>query len=141
MIARTIHINDWVAHFYFAIDTYWVDEIIGRLHKLGASKSIVAQVKKNMRKNAMNSGFTYSKPAKRESVVVIGRSSNGGEFLNSCTHEIRHLVDDIAKADGMPICGEGVAYLTGDIINKISDIVCKFSCNCCRNGNNHKHNN
>ena len=142
MITRTIHIKGWKAHFYFSIHDYWKDEILNKLQHLGASKKILRKVSINMSKNKMNTGFTFSKPNKRESIVVIGRSSDGGEFLNSCTHEIRHLVDDIAKEYRMEICGEEVAYLTGDIINLIADIVCKFSCNCCRHGKgSHKHDN
>ncbi len=134
MIYREVHIEgaEWTAHFYFAIDTYWESEILARLRAMGASRQVTSKIARSMHDNKLDTGFTYSKPAKRESIVVVGRASNGGEFLNSTTHEIRHLVDDIAKTDAMPMCGEGVAYLTGDIINEIADIVCKFSCDCCR---------
>lgn len=132
MISRTIHIKDWTIHFYFAIKEYWTKEILSILEELGASKYVIKRVKTKMRVNKLNTGFTYSKPNKKESIVVIGRASNGGQFLNSCAHELRHLVDDIAKEYKMEVSGEPVAYLTGDIINMISDIVCKFSCNCCR---------
>jgi hypothetical protein len=133
MIYRKIYINKWTAHFYFAIQHYWIEEIEGKMQSLGASRKVLDRVVRNMRKNEMNTGFTYSKPSKRESIVVVGRSSSGGEFLNSSTHEIRHLVDDIAKEDNMQMSGEGVAYLTGDIVNQLADIISKFSCECCRN--------
>lgn len=134
MIYREVHIKgaEWTAHFYFAIDTYWESEILERLRIMGASSQVTFKIARSMQNNRLDTGFTYSKPSKRESIVVVGRASNGGQFLNSTTHELRHLVDDIAKEDNMQMSGEGVAYLTGDIINEISDIVCKFSCNCCR---------
>lgn len=86
----------------------------------------------NMRLNALNTGFTYSNLRVRRSVVVIGRAESGAEFLNSYCHELRHLVDDIARADGMELSGEPVAYLSGDICNAVADIVCKMACDCCR---------
>ena len=80
----------------------------------------------------MDSGFTYSNPDIRRSVMVIGKTSSGPQFLNSFTHELRHLVDDIAKADGMEMSGEGVAYLSGDTAMAMADIVCRLSCDHCR---------
>jgi hypothetical protein len=100
---------------------------------MGASSQVTFKIARSMHNNRLDTGFTYSKPSKRESIVVVGRSSNGGQFLNSTTHELRHLVDDIAKEDNMPMSGEGVAYLTGDIVNQLADIISKFSCECCRN--------
>ena len=80
-----------------------------------------------------NEGFTYSNLSKKKSVVVIGESTNGGEFLNSFSHELRHLADDISSYYGMIDRGEEVAYLTGELANSVSDIVCLLSCDCCRN--------
>lgn len=80
----------------------------------------------------MDTGFTYSNPEFRESVVVIGSSSSGAEFLNSFVHELRHLTDDIAYTCGYPLRGEPAAYLAGDISMGLSDIVCVMSCEKCR---------
>ena len=85
-----------------------------------------------MLRDRMDTGFTYSNPHRMESIVVIGRSSSGAEFQNSYVHELRHLTDDIAYFYGYPLRGEPAAYLAGDIALELSDIVCKMSCDHCR---------
>lgn len=80
----------------------------------------------------MDSGFTYSNPDIRRSVMVIGKTSSGAQFLNSFVHELRHLIDDIAVADGMGMSGEAVAYLSGDTAMLVADIVSQLSCDHCR---------
>ena len=104
------------------------------MEELEAPPSILRRVERNMELDQMDTGFTYSNLFLRESVVVIGRSSSGAEFLNSFVHELRHLADDIAYVYGYPLRGEEVAYLTGDIALALSDIVCAMSCDSCRTG-------
>lgn len=102
------------------------------MRKLGAPPSILHRVENNMILDRMDTGFTFSAPQRRTSVVVIGRSSSGAEFLNSFVHEVRHLTDDIAYTDHMPLRGEPAAYLAGDIALALSDVVCQMSCEHCR---------
>lgn len=73
------------------------------------------RVRENLEKADMDSGFTYSNKTRRRSVVVVGLASSQAQFLNSFEHELRHLCDDIAVASAMPMQGEEVAYLTGQI--------------------------
>lgn len=134
MISRKLNIRGWRCCFCFALDGYASDVILSRLSRLGAPPSILRRVRKNMELDQMDTGFTYSNLFLRESVVVIGRSSSGAEFLNSFVHELRHLADDIAYVYGYPLRGEEVAYLTGDIALALSDIVCTMSCEVCRKG-------
>ena len=72
-------------------------------------------VRGNLLRADMDSGFTYSNKTMRRSVVVVGLATSQAQFLNSFEHELRHLCDDIAAASGMPMQGEEVAYLTGDV--------------------------
>ena len=51
MIYRKVHINKWTAHFYFAIQHYWIEEIEGKMQSLGASRKVLDRVVRNMRKN------------------------------------------------------------------------------------------
>lgn len=132
MIFRALNIRGWRCLFYFSIDRYWVTDILNRLRELQAPPSILQRVERNMLADSLNTGFTYSNPTLRSSVVVIGRSSSGAEFLNSFVHELRHLTDDIAYTYGYPLRGEPAAYLNGDISLMLSDIVCTLTCNECR---------
>lgn len=134
MIIRELNIRGWRCFFCFALEVYDKDVILSRMERLGAPPSILGRVEKNMARDRMDTGFTYSNLLGRESVIVIGRSSSGAEFLNSFVHELRHLADDIAYVYGYPPRGEEVAYLTGDIALALSDIVCVMSCENCRKG-------
>lgn len=132
MLYRSLNIRGWWCFFYFAIHSYWIDEILLRMSDIGAPPFILSNARIKMREDRMDTGFTFSNPTMRTSVVVLGRQSSGAEFLNSFTHELRHLTDDIATAYDYPIRGEEVAYLAGDIALKLSDIVCQQSCFECR---------
>lgn len=132
MISRSLNIRGWRCRFYFSVDGYWIYEILSRLEELDAPPSILRRVLRNMVLDRMDTGFTYSSPAFRESVVVVGRSSSGAQFLDSFVHELRHLTDDIAYADHLPLRGEPTAYLSGDIALALSDIVCDMSCDFCK---------
>lgn len=118
--------------FYFAVSGYWRTDILQRLEELDAPPSILKRVSRNMSLDRMDTGFTYSNPVIKKSLVVIGRSSSGAEFLNSFVHELRHLADDISFVYGYPLRGEPAAYLTGEIALGLSDIVCELSCDKCR---------
>lgn len=133
MIEVRTHIKQWVVFWYFFVDDYCQKEILSRLKSVGASNSVIVKAREKMLNGRKNEGFTYSNLSKKKSVVVIGESTNGGEFLNSFSHELRHLADDISSYYGMIDRGEEVAYLTGELANSVSDIVCLLSCDCCRN--------
>lgn len=138
MLKRSIDIErySWHVDFFFALTHYEQPPILSCLRSLDASRSVMERVREKMTDDDVNTGFTYSNPRKRSSVVVIGKSSCGAEFLNSFCHELRHLTDDIALEEGMQIAGEEPAYLTGDIALLLSDIVCKLTCKHCRGEGN-----
>ncbi len=131
MIHRRVVINEWACEFYFAMGAYRRREILGQLVSCQAPDPVLRRVRHNMRADKLNTGFTFSNGDIRKSVIVIGNTSSGSEFLNSFVHELRHLTDDIAVADGMQLSGEPVAYLAGDIANELSDVVCHLSCDRC----------
>lgn len=119
-------------HLFVYRDSYAAKDIVARLASIGAAPGLIQRIEKNMEADNLNTGFTYSSTGLRQSVVVIGRTSSGPEFLNSFCHEFRHLCDDIAAADGLSLSGEPVAYLAGDMCNYVADIVCKMACDHCR---------
>ena len=132
MLFRSLNIRGWRCFFFFAVDSYWIEEILLKMSELEAPPSILERARKKMREDKMDTGFTYSSYATKQSVVVIGKQSSGAEFLNSFCHELRHLTDDIASVLDYPMKGEKVAYLTGDIALEVADIVCMMCCDRCR---------
>ena len=130
MIIRDLKIGKytWSLRIYFAVTGYYTDHIIKSLIDIQCPDELVVRIRKNLQKADMDTGFTYSNKRQRKSVIVIGMHSSHAQFLNSCEHELRHLVDDIAMACRLQMAGEEVAYLTGDINSELWDDIHRFTC-------------
>lgn len=132
MIRRDIHISgyDWIVYVYFHVTCYRTRAIIRRLKRIGCPKDKLREAYDNMMSCSLDTGLTYSNYERRESVMVIGRTSSYWEFFNSLSHEIRHLTDHMCLAMGMEVGGEPIAYLTGDIGSVLADEIRLFTCDC-----------
>lgn len=105
-------------------------EILDALEDIGINAAQFMRAQRHLQKAVRNSGMTYSSGVNRESVVVIGQSSSKQEALNTFSHELRHLVDDIASANGIASSGEEVAYLTGNIALGLASCLFSVVCEC-----------
>lgn len=134
MILREIDIPkyEWKAKIFFAISKYDIEEVAMSLLDIDCPFGIYHQAVRQMRHAEVNTGFTYSNKALHRSVMLVGKTSSSAQFVNSFSHEIRHLSDDIASAFGLEMAGEEVAYLAGDIAQRLSDVVSHLSCEHCR---------
>ena len=132
MIIRDLYIEQyrWHVHCYFAVDKYYTKEILSVLDALGCSDIVYDRVAVKMEQNDLNTGFTYSNKISHETLMVIGKASSNAEYVNSISHELRHLCDDIASVTNMQTSGEEVAYLTGDVASQIADVIQVLVCNC-----------
>lgn len=146
MIRRVLVISRWVVDIIFAPNGYDIDGVLSCLYDCGASGFIMRRaeeimdgcyMKESSRSELMyecgyNQGFTYANPHRLRAVVVIGPTTSGAEFLDTTTHEIHHLAVAIASNLGFDLQGEGPAYLTGDTVRELADIICRFGCEHCR---------
>ena len=132
MIVRVTQIRHWQIAFHFSFNSYDIGELSDALIWAEAPASIIQTVSENARAGRQNEGFCYSNPSLRRSVIGIGQTSTGPEFLDSTVHEIMHAAQDIAREDRIDPFGEEIAYLAGDISHGISDVVCEMSCPRCR---------
>lgn len=107
-------------------------EINDIMRELGASEVIRKRVKEKCNKGDANEGFTYSALGSRFSLMLISKTTSAAETMNTIVHEVRHLTDDIAKAENIPLTGEEVAYLSGDVSAAIFKHTKKLFCDCCR---------
>lgn len=132
MIIRDLYIEKyrWHVHCYFAVTKYYTEEILSVLDSLGCSSAVYDRVAEKMERNEKNAGFTYSNKIAHETLMVVGRATSNAEYINSITHELRHLCDDIASMVGISDNGEDVAYLTGDIASQMADVIEVLVCNC-----------
>ena len=116
MTIRKLHIRHWTILFFFSFDARNAEDIEKALIWAGAPDSIMEQVQTNVFAERRDEGFCFSNPSLRRSVVAVGKTSTGPEFMNTTIHEIAHVE---------------LAYLMGDISHDISYIVCELSCPHC----------
>lgn len=131
MRKRVTRINDWTIKFYFSFDIYDKEQILDALFWADAPNSLISKVSKNIDSESLNEGFCFSNPSLRRSVVAVGKTSTGPEFMNTTIHEIAHVAMHIAEEDGIDPYSEELAYLMGDISHDISYVVCELSCPHC----------
>lgn len=131
MLIRKVHIRYWTVLFLFFYDAQNSEDIEKALFWAGAPDSIVDQVHTNVNANRLDEGFCFSEPSVRRTVVAVGKTSTGPEFMNTTVREIAHVALHIAQEDKIDPYSEELAYLIGDITQKVSDIVCELSCPHC----------
>ncbi len=132
MIREEIHIEQygWHLYAYLAAAPEDADEILAKVGDVGISAQELMKAERHLRYNACDGGMTYSSLTDRTSVMVVGISSSDAEALNTFSHELRHLTDDISLACGIPSKGEEVAYLTGDIALVLAASLLHIVCDC-----------
>ena len=135
MIVRKIHIPeaDWNVCMYFALDTYYIEDIMQSLCDIGCDSQRAKQAYENMMADKKNTGFTYSNYRNRESVMVVSKTTSAGEFFNTTVHELTHLASHIANACQYEPTGETIAYIIGDVAKEIFPDIRHLLCECCRN--------
>lgn len=135
MIHRETQILDWDIEWYFFTTKENIDDILSSLVSMNAQDSLLSKIERTNLLDKQNYGFTFSNMSRRKSIVVIGQTTSGQEFLNTFIHELRHLTDHIASTLHLDLSGEEVAYLAGDVAMTVGDIICKYSCDSCKNKN------
>ena len=134
MIIQNIYLEDWDWHVtvYYAVDTYYTDEILDELEAVGCSKYELARAEDLLRAGDKNTGLTYTNIKNRYSVVVIGLTTTPEEFQNTFDHEKGHVAMHICSALKIDPFGEEYQYLTGAIGEKMFKIAKRFLCEHCR---------
>ena len=130
MIHRVLKIGRWIVDFLFATKDYEPSEIQSLLLDMGASSQVLDEVYRIIDSGTLNTGFTYTSQKRKRALVVTGPTSSGREYLNTLTHEVRHLADAIAKSLDVELDSEPPAYMTGDTIMALAESVCELGCRC-----------
>lgn len=131
MIRRDLEIGRWHVEFYFAPDGYDIDHILDRMYYFGAGAKKLRRALRLMESGELNRGFTFANSYDHLAIVVIGPTSSGAEFQDSLSHEIHHLAVNIAHGLGVDLQGETPAYVAGDSIRDLADVVCELGCKSC----------
>lgn len=133
MLIQDIYLKewDWSARIYYAVNTYYMDDILGELESIGCSGRELIEAEESLA-GWYNVGLTYSNLKGRCSVIVIGLTSSPAEFQNTFDHEKGHLAMHISEEDNIPVFSEEFEYLTGAIGEAMFPIAKKFLCEHCR---------
>lgn len=128
---RALRIGSWVVDFLFATKRYDIDGVMGCLYDAGAPGWAVEQATGLMDGCDYNCGFTFSNPDRHRAVVLIGPTTSGVEFIDTLTHEIHHLAVAIASELGIDLESETPAYVAGDAMRSLAEVICELGCPCC----------
>lgn len=132
MIIQDIYLQrwDWSIKVFYAIDTYYIDHILGELECIGCTESDLKQAEKCLK--GENTGLTYSNLRYKCSIVVIGITSSPAEFQNTFDHEKSHLAMHISEALDIDLFKEEYEYLIGEIGQAMFPVAKRFLCEHCR---------
>ena len=124
--------GDWVVHAYYAVSTYYVDDIMLKLWEANIDADNAKEAWDNLSKSDVDTGLCYSNYKKRETVLVIAKTSSAAEMLNSLTHECAHCCVHISTAFGIDYRSEEFCYMIGELCREMYPRVKNLLCDCCR---------
>lgn len=113
---------DWTVHVMYDVRSRDAIEVRRRLRDLGCKGVPLEDAFNLVLKGEPNKGITYSNVGIRKSVVIIGWSTSKGEYQNSLSHELLHVVQHVADAFLLDMQGEEVCYLMGGMMQASCEI-------------------
>jgi hypothetical protein len=104
----------WSVEVFIILSHADINSIMEAVKRAGGSKKVIDSAYANMQED-FNSGFTYSSPKYRKSIMVVNRSSSMEEFINTYNHEKNHVEMHICEELGIDPYSEEAAYLSGNM--------------------------
>ena len=71
--------------------------VLKRLFDAGCTGKNYRRAMALLNSGALNIGLTYTNKDDRETIIVIGYSSDVAEFVNTLTHEINHFIEHVME--------------------------------------------
>lgn len=133
------HYGNWEIYAYFAMTTYYTDEIMEHLWSIGVDVANARKAYRNLSSGELDTGLCYSNYKRKKTVLVVAKTSSAAEFLNSLTHEVTHACTHIAEEMGVNHKSEDFAYMVGETCREMFPYVKELMCDCCRKKSTHKH--
>lgn len=134
MIHRTLRVRGWSVDFVLAHGRNDAEWVLNALRDLEAPEDVMAEAESLMDAGP-NCGFTFSNGYRRCILTWVGRQASGAEWVNTTVHEIVHVAMAIAIDQGIDPYTEELAYLIGDVTERLSDLLCALACDHCREEN------
>ena len=118
MIQQNLHIEEigWNLRIFYCPKTSSQRSIVLQcLYDAGCTGRNFRRAVTLIGSGAVNTGLIFSNKSERKSIIVVGNSSNVGEFINTLTHEINHFIEHVMEALHIQSGSEGEAYFTGEL--------------------------
>lgn len=121
MIRQDIYLEkyDWSVIVCHVSQKEEVDEAMDLLASIDCKGNPLLEAYDHLSGDTLNSGLTYTNVSKRTSIVIIGKASSEGEYINSLTHEMFHVVAHVCNHIGIDMQGEEPCYLMGWLCQSI----------------------
>lgn len=122
MIAGKFYLENyanWQISYFMVTDANDADIIMDRLRYIGCSQKFMSRAAKLLYPNRRNTGLAYSNKYKRQSVIVVSKTTDIWEFFNSFAHEVDHIEKHIAKTLGFSPYSERASYLVGELVRNM----------------------
>jgi hypothetical protein len=123
---------DWYVRVYYSADITYSNDIIEDIISIGCCKDELTDVISFIKRMSYNSGFTYSSPDYKSSVLVISKTTCGAEFQDTFDHEKGHLAMHITESFDIDPFSEEYQYLVGSIGKKMYPVAKFYLCDNCR---------
>lgn len=118
MIEQKLHIKEigWNLRIFYCPKTSSQRYIVLQcLYDAGCTGRNFRRAVTLLGSGAVNTGLIFSNKSERKSIIVVGNSSNVGEFINTLTHEINHFIEHVMEALQIQSGAEDEAYFTGEL--------------------------
>ena len=118
MIQQNLHIEEigWnLRIFYCPKTTSQRSVVLQCLYNDGCTGRNFRRAMTLLGSGAVNTGLIFSNKSERKTIIVVGLSSNVGEFINTLTHEINHFIEHVMEALHIQSGTEDEAYFTGEL--------------------------
>lgn len=118
MIQQNLHIEEigWnLRIFYCPKTSSQRATVLKCLYNAGCTGKNYRRAMALLNSGAWNIGLTYTNKDDRETIIVIGCSSDVAEFVNTLTHEINHFIEHVMEALHIQSGTEDEAYFTGEL--------------------------
>lgn len=122
----------WDISVFYEVECKDTDRIVAELKDIGCYGENLFRARKNIESCSPNSGVTYANLSTKEMVVIMTKTTSPAQFMDTFVHELHHMAEFIAKADGVPMVGEEISYISGDLSRQMLTSANRYLCQHCR---------
>lgn len=122
----------WKVYVYYDVHEEDTEEILNCMEKVNLPNNYLKSAYTILKENKLNSGLTYTNIRNKTSVIVINKTTDAAQFINSFVHEIAHLANHISLAYKIDLSSEELCYISGDIAQEMFSKCHALMCDCCR---------